>query len=77
MPTPKEVFENPEQFLPYLQSSNMESQGFDRKEVRIDSPSQISKIREEIIEIVSGFANSNRDGGLLALGIADNGEIKG
>ena len=77
MPTPKEIFENPEQFLSYLQSPNMESQCFDRKEVRTESPSQISKIKEEIIAVISGFANSNRDGGLLALGIADNGEIKG
>ena len=77
MPTPKEVFENPEQFLPYLQSPNMEGQCFERKEVRIDFQNQIRSIKEEIIQVISGFANSNRNGGLLVLGIADNGDIKG
>ena len=51
MPTPKEVFENPEQFLSYLQSPNMESQCFDRKEVRTESSSQINNIKEEILRL--------------------------
>ncbi len=77
MPTPKEVFENPEKFLPYLQSSNLEGQFFERKEVRDDSKTQRDNIREKIIQTISGFANSNRDGGLLVLGMADDGTIIG
>ena len=34
-------------------------------------------IKEKIIKTVSGFANFNRDGGLLVLGIADDGTIIG
>ena len=77
MLTPKEVFENPEQFLKDLQSQNLEGQYFERKEVRTDSQNQINSIKNEIIEVISGFANSNQDGGLLVLGIADDGEIVG
>ena len=77
MPTPKEVFENPKKFLAHLQSQNLEGQFFERKEVRDDSKTQRDNIREKIIQTISGFANSNRDGGLLVLGMADDGTIIG
>lgn len=77
MPTPKEVFENPKKFLTYLQSQNLEGQFFERKEIRDDSKTQRDNIREKITQTISGFANSNRDGGLLILGMADDGTIIG
>ncbi len=77
MPTPKEVFENPKKFLTYLQSQNLGGQFFERKEVRDDSKTQRDNIREKITQTISGFANSNRDGGLLVLGMADDGTIIG
>ncbi|MCY3723670.1 MAG: restriction endonuclease subunit S [Candidatus Poribacteria bacterium] len=77
MPTPKEVFDNPLQYLDFLQSGNFERQQFDWTEVRIDTNSQIDSVKDKIKECISAFANSNREGGLLVLGIADNGTIKG
>ena len=77
MPKPKEVFDNPRKFLSYLQSPNMEMQRFERKEVRADFKNQRDSIKDEIIKVISGFANYNRDGGLLVLGIADDGTITG
>lgn len=77
MPTPKEVFDNPKLFLKYLQSANLEDQYFERKEVRAESKKQIKNIKDEIISVISGYANYNRAGGLLILGIADDGQIIG
>ena len=77
MPTPKEVFDNPLQYLDFLQSANFEGQYFERKEVRIDTSNQINTLKDKIKQCISAFANSNRAGGLLILGIADDGTIKG
>lgn len=77
MPTPKEVFKNPKKFQTYLRSRNLEGQFFERKEVRADSKSQRDSIRDKIIQTISAFANSNRHGGLLVLGMADDGTIIG
>lgn len=77
MPTPREVFDNALQYLDFLQSANFEDKHFDRKEVRIDSASQISKLKDSIKPCISAFANSNNAGGLVVLGIADDGTIKG
>ncbi len=77
MPTPKDVFDDPLEYLDFLQSSDFEGQYFDRKEVRIDTNNQINTLKEKIKQCISAFANSNRAGGLLALGIADDGTIKG
>ena len=77
MPTPKEVFDNPLQYLTFLQSANFERQQFDRKEVRIDNDSQIDSLKDKVKRCISAFANTNRAGGLLVLGIADDGTIKG
>ncbi len=77
MPTPKEVFDNPLQYLDFLQSTGFEGQYFDRKEVRIDTKNQINTLKDKIKQCISAFANSNRAGGLVVLGVADDGTIKG
>ena len=77
MPTPKEVFDNPLQYLDFLKSADFEGQYFERKEVRIDTSNQINTLKDKIKQCISAFANSNRAGGLLILGIADDGTIKG
>lgn len=78
MPTPKEVFDNPLQYLDFLQSADFEGQLFERKEVQADTKKQIRNLRQEIAECISAFANSsNKEGGLLVLGITDGGFIKG
>jgi len=77
MPTPKEVFDNPLQYLDFLQSANFEGQYFERKEVRIDTRNQINTLKDKIKQCISAFANSNRAGGLLILGVTDDGTLKG
>ena len=77
MPTPKEVFDNPLEYLDFLQSPDFEGQYFERKEVRIDTNNQINTLKDKIKQCISAFANSNRAGGLLILGIADDGTVKG
>jgi len=71
VPTPKDVFENPTQFLDFLQSKDFEGQHFDRKE--IPSGKQLNSLKE----CISAFANSNKEGGILVLGISNDGKIKG
>jgi hypothetical protein len=39
--------------------------------------SDLKSFRDQVRECVSAFANANQDGGLLALGIASTGEVKG
>ena len=77
MPNPKEIFDNPLQYLDFLQSEGFEGQYFDRKEVRVDTRNQINTLKARIVECISAFANSNRAGGLLVLGIANDGTVKG
>ena len=77
MPNPKDVFENPLQYLDFLQSADFERQQFDWKEVRTDNNSQIDSLKNTVKKCISAFANSSRAGGLIVLGIADDGTIKG
>ena len=77
MPTPKEIFDDPLQYLDFLQSANFEGQWFDWKEAKIDSRSQIKKLKRSIKECISAFANSSSEGGLIVLGVTDDGIIKG
>ena len=77
MPNPKEVFDNPLEYLDFLQSADFERQQFDWKEVRTDKNSQIESLKEQVRRCISAFANGSREGGLLVLGIADDGTIKG
>ena len=76
MPTPKEVFDNPLQYLEFLQSADFEGQYFDRKEIRLGK-NQIRDLKDSIKPCLSAFANTNREGGLVVLGIANDGTIKG
>jgi hypothetical protein len=79
MPNPKEAFDRPDLFWDFLKSdadSTFEGQYFDRKEAgqpkangAIDS-NEASKIRENIRECISAFANENKEGGLLVVGIS-------
>lgn len=86
MPNPREVFEHPENhwdFLTMNSDADFEGQHFDRKEAGrkkadgLVDRSTIHNLVGEITECVSAFANSNKIGGLLALGISKHGEIKG
>ena len=76
MPTPKDVFDNPLQYLDFLQSAKFEGQYFERNEVRLDK-NKIKDLKDSIQPCLSAFANTNREGGLVVLGIADDGTIKG
>lgn len=72
MPKPIEVFQHPESYLDFLTSPDLErlhGQYFDLKEVV--NPYQKEKIQKSIKECVSAFANSNKEGGLLIIGIND------
>ena len=87
MLSPKEVFENYQQhwnFITTNSDSNFEGQHFDRKEVpSVGSNGQVSRSdltrfkKEKVAACISAFANSNKDGGLLVLGVSNTGEIKG
>ena len=45
MPNPKEVFDNPLEYLDFLQSVDFEGQFFDRKEVRVETNNQIKTLK--------------------------------
>src|SRR5260370_37694105 len=86
MPNPREVFEHPENhwgFLTMNSDADFEGQHFDRKEAGrkkadgLVDRSIIHNLVGEITECISAFANSNKIGGLLVLGISKRGEIKG
>ena len=83
---PQDVYDNPDEHWEFLTTSadrDFEGQLFDRKEgcrPRSDgnvSGSDIRTFRNQIMECVSGFANANREGGLLVVGIASDGSIRG
>jgi predicted HTH transcriptional regulator len=85
--TPKNVFEDPDEFLEFLTAKTdreFEGQFFDRKEVcRADNSGTVGKTEllqfrdDHIVKTLSAFANENRDGGLLVLGIASDGTVPG
>ena len=86
MPSPKEVFDNHKQYWDFLTApadEDFEGQHFDRKEAsRTDGNGSVTKNKvgrlvDQIKECVSAFANANKDGGLLVLGISKLGEVKG
>lgn len=79
---PKELFENPAKHWSHLTAPNdqdCEGQHFDRKALPLGiiSKSQFENLIDEITATVSAFANQNRQGGLLAIGIGKTGEIHG
>ena len=83
MPNPKEVFENYQQhwnFITTNSDDDFEGQHFDRKEVPSSQTSKNDFKRfkiEKVVACISAFANRNRIGGLLVLGISSTGKIKG
>jgi predicted HTH transcriptional regulator len=86
MPKPFEVFEEPDRYWTLLTSSrdvDLEDQFFDRKEAGTVEASgsvpknQISNLIDHLKATISAFANENREGGLLVLGISKTGEVKG
>ena len=87
MPNPKEVFEHHQQHWNFITASSdadFEGQHFDRKEVPpAESNGQVDKRKlrrfktDRVVSSISAFANGNRDGGMLVLGVSKTGEIKG
>ena len=85
-PSPREVFDDPRKhwtFLTQGSDDDFEGQHFDRKEVgqvglaQARLAKQLKNVRDEIKASISAFANSNVEGGLLVLGIASDGTVKG
>lgn len=83
---PQDVYDNPDghwDFLTAPADRDFEGQHFDRKEGGRPRPdgsvsgSDIRGLRDQIVECVSAFANANRDGGLLVVGIASDGSVGG
>jgi predicted HTH transcriptional regulator len=86
MLSPRDVYDSPEEHWDFITSGSdddFEGQHFDRKEAgRIGenglvSSSELSRIKDLIKKCISGFANANREGGLLVLGVSTTGEVKG
>lgn len=83
MPKPKEVFDDPARFWSFITSpsdTQFEGQHFDRKEAGRVPPTGGVNVRAliaEVKECLSAFANANVEGGLLVLGIASDGSVKG
>ncbi len=75
MHDPHLIFQNPERYLDYMTSENPEGYYFDRKEVRNSNSKELEAIREKIYKTISAFTNSK--GGILVLGIANDGQIIG
>ncbi|MGH7597184.1 MAG: ATP-binding protein [bacterium] len=68
--TPREIYDTADfdAIRDFLKSSHLEGQYFERKEHR--KP-------EALAQTVSAFANSNPEGGLLIIGVKDDGKIVG
>ena len=87
MPNPKEVFENYQQYWNFItvnSDDDFEGQHFDRKEVppvelngQVDGNALRRFKTTKMVACISAFANSNKDGGLLVLGVSKTGDIKG
>lgn len=83
MANPRQVFDDPHKFWTLLtvpSDDQFENQHFDRKEAGRTDPSghlNVRSIIAEVRECVSAFANTNVNGGLLVLGIASDGSVKG
>lgn len=85
-PTPRKVFDDPATywgFITQASATDFEGQHFDRKEagqIGVDASIQRRKadeMRNQVVETISAFSNKNAAGGLLVLGVADDGRVKG
>ncbi len=83
---PKEAFDNQEELLRRLAAGNdvdFEDQYFERKEAcrrgtnGCVSGSECRNLKEQVVECISAFANTNQLGGLIVLGASRSGELKG
>lgn len=86
MPDPRDVFEHPVGHWDFLTASDdteFEGQYFDRKEAGRAKPNQVFKDKDlddamyGIKACISAFANTNKSGSLLVIGISSQGEVKG
>lgn len=86
MPLPKEVYESPEKYIDFItlnDDSDFEGQHFDRKELCRNEKGYISNTdlrrlkNDQITECISAFANENKQGGLLVLGVSTSGVAVG
>ena len=79
--TPRAVYDRPGDhwsFLTQATDDAFEGQHFDRKEAgRQGATTDINRLRQLVTQTISAFANSNRDGGLLVIGIASDGRVTG
>ena len=85
-PSPRAVYDDPVAHWAFLTQSSddrFEGQHFDRKQAGQRTKDvkalakQLRRLRDSITATISAFANSNVEGGLLVIGIASNGEVKG
>jgi len=72
---PQLLFLEPDSYLDFIQAASKECEYFDRKEIWNDTNNSLKKGKEGISECISAFANSR--GGVLFLGIKDDGTIVG
>lgn len=84
--SPKAVFDDPAAYVPFILSplaEDFEGQEYDRKQVGPEGASaddlkkHLAGLRDKVAETVSAFTNSSTRGGLLVLGVADNGRLLG
>jgi len=71
---PHNILIKPEEFIDFMKAINSEGQYFDRKEVRTENKG-MEDARDKIKKCVSAFTNSR--GGLLVLGISNEGDVIG
>lgn len=86
MPDPRDIFEHPVNhwdFLTAPEDTEFEGQYFDRKEAGRSKPGKsfkdadLNSAIDGIKECISAFANKNKSGSLLVIGISKKGEVKG
>jgi len=72
---PQLLFIEPDSYLNFIQGDNTECEFFDRKEIWHDTKNNFKNGKQEMLECISAFANSR--GGVLFLGVRDDGSIAG
>lgn len=86
MTHPRDVFDNPGAYWDFITAGSddeFEGQYFERKEAgrigvnNLVSPTERGRVKEQITECLSAFANANHEGGLLVLGVSSEGKVKG